>query len=334
MWPNINASSEVSYFSLVSLLHTHESQLLDSEPDNLLPGWSLRQLETEITTTIFLPSITSYSTSDVLPKRYYEWYASTKERLASLNGERGNNGLVNSVNLQMFRLNRASPCMANPTSEMRIRSTSAAIKLITEYVHMEESGCLFYIWHAAHHLTELGASLLDCSIAGLEAAAHGYEKTFLDEFDITLLLKTIRTVPLLLLKIARRWPEISQQASSLEDIALPILQDLETYPSRYGTEISDYSIPKQRLFQVLVFSETAASDQSSVYRSMPHSTYLPWLPTSTTPNQQISLSSFDNSWTSPGKFVVNDALWESGGLDSDQIFAALLGARDAEILPT
>lgn len=259
-----------------------------------------------------------------------------QRRLESLN-KSPNNGLADSIDLQIFRLNRPSPRCPKPTPEMRSKAISAAISLTTEYVHMERSGSLFYIWYAAHYLTELGASLLDCIIAGLEESKNGYIPSYLDEFDITLLMRTIRTFPLLLSKVASRWPEISQQASTLEEIASPVLQDLESRSRGDFAVATDYTHSKQKLSQFLLSAENLPHDAGGPRSGLPQSPFQPLFAAGTPQQMQGAFSPFDTAWSQSGMGGFDSGgneFWDSGGLNSDQIFAALLRGRDVDVLPT
>jgi hypothetical protein len=285
---------------------------------------------------MYFPSISQEASGQCSGQTFQDWSQSMQRRLEGLD-KTSNNGLADSIDLQIFRLNRPSPRIAKPTSEMRSKAISAAISLTAEYVHMERSGSFFYIWYAAHYLTELNATLLDCIIAGLEESREGYNCSYLDGPNLIQLIRTIRTFPLLFSKVTSRWPEISQQASTLEEIASPILRDLEARLKGDFTFIVDYSTSKWKLAQFLLSSGTLPHDLSS----MDHITLRSLSPSlfsdGTLQQFQPSLSPFDcigSQSRIEDSGIRANVYWDLGGLNLDQIFAVLLGRNDSEVLPT
>jgi hypothetical protein len=257
------------------------------------------------------------------------WFESMHERLQGCRGK-DENGFVSTVDLQLFRLNRSSPRCPTPTLNMQKRTIQAVIDLTRSYAQMERSGTFFYLWYAAHYLTELGASMLDSMIYGLLIASHS--PTHLDFFDATDLIRTIRTFPLLLRKIASRWPDIQQQAAALEQIASPILANLQQRAKGEEVVLFDYSQIRQKLAKFLNCSETIHENLIVIgddLSGMPEQFDYGWSPTSyfgPLPDH----SNLDTTDAGGGK----DFFWDLADLSSDQIFAGLLQGRTPIILPT
>jgi hypothetical protein len=285
---------------------------------------------------LYYPSIFQGAFDRSSRQTFQHWSESIQRRLEGFD-KSCNNGLADSVSLQTFRLNRPSPRILQPTSEMRVKAISTVTALTTEYVHMERSGSFFYIWYAAHYLTELNVTLLDCIIAGLEDSRNRDKYSYLDGLNLIQLMRTIRTFPLLFSKIASRWPEISQHASTLEEIARLVLQDLEARLRGDSAFIADYSTSKWKLARFLCSPETLPHGLSSVDHGMSQSLSPSLFPAATPQCFQLSPSSFDCLGSQSGIWdssIGATADWDSGGLNLDQIFAALLGENDLEVLPT
>lgn len=344
--------------------------------------WSLRQVETEVAIKMYFP-----------PKEqgpdysFHHWFSTLHGRLAQWN-KNAKRGLADTINLQIFRLNRPTPRVPNPTAEMRKRALISMIILITEYAEMEKSGKFFYLWYAAHYLTELGASLLESIIVGLEGSRQG--PTHLDGLDLAVLVKTVRTFPLLLGKVASSWPDIQRTASALEQIASPVLQNLTENLNGKTMSTHDYTQAKHKLAGYLcpleeqnAKSQKAFLDEqnhslhhnldvlaeasehydmvdTAVHRNLgPASEAKRWIPrpldaldiTSDPPAIHPAMPSVDSAW-SPNQPLSSvpehvysyttgmwygpgaDVLWDSAGLDSEKIFAALLRENDVDKIPT
>jgi hypothetical protein len=208
-------------------------------------------MEKEVTMKMYYPATMCNEGAHI--NLFRDWFMMMHERLEEFNN-RVSSGQVNNIDLQLFRLNRPSPRIPNPTREMRKKALQSAIALIKEYENMGRSGKLFYIWYAAHYLVELGAVLLHSIISGLENMTK--EHDHLVDFDTEMLSKTVRTFSQLLGKLASHWPAIQPQASKLEEIAILVYPCLEQ-----DSEQFDFSIAKQNLSSFFMFSHAQSNEQ-------------------------------------------------------------------------
>lgn len=304
------------------------------------------------------------------------WFNRIQIRLEELNNRVGN-GQVNNINLQLFRLNRPSPRCPNPTHEMRRTAIRTAIMLIKEYANMGRSGKLFYTWYAAHYLVELGATLLDAIIFGLET---NQSPMYLVDLDASILGRTVQTFPKLLSKVASNWPALQGQANTLEEIATYALEHISRNKS--GIQQHDLSEAKRKLSGFLLFAEdekipytqalssnhTSNTESSSpvsiaatediavldpsahdpdldaAIEQIPCSSLIAPEPTSMLQLTEPAISELpDSTWLDsesvrfesmlsmeqyyslyPDPWAVNPSFANSEGMDSDQIFAALM----------
>lgn len=207
----------------------------------------------DVTNNMYFPS----GTED--DRAFNEWLVKIQTRLGELS-DRVGSGQVNNISLQLFRLNRPSPRCPIPTREMRKVAIQTAIVLIKEYANMGRSGKLFYTWYAAHYLVEIGASLLDAIISGLEMKEGA---THLTDFDISTLGRTVRTFPLLLSKVASNWLALQEQAVTLEKIAASVFHALE-HAHEAGSNLQhfDFTGEKEKLSRFLLFSQTTSIEHT------------------------------------------------------------------------
>jgi hypothetical protein len=330
-----------------------------------------------VTFKMYFPS-TIRGTSDLSERDFQDWFKTTNRRLEEWN-KKARHGLAETIDLQLFRLNRPSTRFPNPSWDMRSKALKAAVALIKEYAEMGQSGKLFYIWYAAHYLTELGATLLDSIVTELEERTHG--PSHLDDLEMAALGRSTRTFLVLIQTVATRWPDIRQLATTIEDIARPILKCIEQWSDHALSEPPPYGVWKQKLSVFLfpgpqdsgllpcitidaslempqaIAAQPEAHQDENITFSQPALTImvppllatssfdfaLP-LPSATEPVPEDYGASFDHrdmfgttlgmdEWLIPSfdhQAIGNpDAMhWNFDGMDSEQIFAALLDGED------
>lgn len=154
--------------------------------------------------------------------------------------------------IQIMRLNRPSPRCPNPTKEMNNRALKSAVALIKEFSIINRLGRLFNIWHAAFVIVESGICLLALTLAGIES--DGQSLTLLEGEDVTVLMRYIKTLPILLWRVSRRWPNIACHASTIENISLSVLEKLQEWSNGKAVERPSSYALKQRLNQISSFS--------------------------------------------------------------------------------
>jgi hypothetical protein len=228
-------------------------------------NWSLRRIEAEVTSTLFFPHLSAITDSS-----FPTWFTNMHERLYSWREQTRSQNVLDGklaekiefyellYQYQIFRLNRLSPRCPEPSLEMRKKAQDAAILMLEEYSRNQRLGKLFYVWQAAHQLLELGVSILESVLYGLEISSTT-QPTHLDSLDPTVLIKTIRTVPTLLQFAAKRWPAIHPQAVAFEAIAIPVISQLQTTTTG-GTAHPDPRI-RQRLIQYLLPLRSLPDDE-------------------------------------------------------------------------
>ena len=237
--------------------------------------------------------------------------------------------------LQRLRLNKTSPRCPSPTVEMQKEALKASVSLIKEYSLIDRLGKLFYLWHAANVLVESGISLLASILTGIEF--RNQTSTHLAGEDVATLEKYIRILPSLLWKISRRWPNIEQHATTLDDLSSLTLAKLKHWSNGNSIESSDLYLLKRRLREISEFSlfpleeqhlvvatdEIGSSGmmsgleiQHSVASVRPDNSSWP----DTLPETDISSLAFPDHI----EFGGMDELWFCSGLNSEEIFTALL----------
>ena len=260
--------------------------------------------------------------------------------------------------IQILRLNRPSPRCPNPTREMRKKALKSAIALIKEFSVIDQLRKLFYLWHAAYCIVESGICLLASVLIGMEST--GQDLTHLEGEDVTILMRYIKTFPFLLWKVSRRWSNIAQHAVTLEAIALSVLGVLQRWSSGETIKCSDIYALKEELSQFSLCSPfplrapPAADDRlepmgnelylASEATAAPMAAY----PTIDPSDFQVSATeaaSFDSSWEGPQSALEHSSLmfpdpvsidsgdafaWDFAGINSEEIFAALLEAGEID----
>jgi len=222
-------------------------------------------MEAEVTSTLFFPHLSAI-TDSLFPT----WFANMHERLYSWREQTRSQNVLDGklaekiefyellYQYQIFRLNRLSPRCPEPSLEMRKKALDAAILMLEEYSRNQRLGKFFYVWQAAHQLLELGVSILESILYGLEISSTT-KPTHLDSLDPAILIKTIRTVPTLLQFAAKRWPAIHPQAVAFETIAVPVISKLQTTTTG-GTVRPDQRI-RPRLIQYLLPLRSLPEDE-------------------------------------------------------------------------
>lgn len=176
--------------------------------------------------------------------------------------------------------------------EMRKKALKASIDLIKEYSTIDRLGKLFYLWHAAHCLVESGICLLASVLSGMECPDRS--SSHLRGEDITVLVKYIKTFPVLLWKISRRWPSMAYNASALETVSVSVLEKLQDWATDTLPSNSDLMPLKEKLNQYSRFSPFPSSKEltnNSDLDTMLEGTAVPI-------NSQFptEVSSFDLGW--------------------------------------
>ncbi|EXJ91439.1 hypothetical protein A1O1_04551 [Capronia coronata CBS 617.96] len=174
-----------------------------------------------------------YSPSDNLPiQNVKEWRIQASKRLEewySVTQHSPNRALARTIQFHdiiyyflLFRLNRPSPGIPFPDHQMRQQSIKAALKLVDVYAHVAKQGLLFYLWHAAHHMLELGVFFLQFILG----ATRKYTPATIfsaEKFDPKTLIDAMETNISLFARVASRWPETEASVRSLESVTRPVL---------------------------------------------------------------------------------------------------------------
>ena len=237
--------------------------------------------------------------------------------------------------LQRLRLNRPSPRCPSPTSEMQKEALKASVTLIKEYSLIDRLGKLFYLWHAANVLVESGISLLASILTGIECKNQIH--THLAGEDVAILEKYIKTLPSLLWKISRRWSNIAQHATTLDDLSSSTLAKLRHWSNGNNIEGSDLYPLKQKLKDISMFSPFPFEEQhlAEATDEIGSSVMMSGLETqqymaSVRPDNSSwadTLTGTDTSSLAFPSYIESggiDELWLSSGWDSEEIFTALL----------
>jgi hypothetical protein len=153
--------------------------------------------------------------------------------------------------MQVLRLNRPSTRCPDPTSEMRKKALGACTSVIRELSVIERLGKLFYLWHAAHSIVEAAICLFASVLTGVEL---GPDTTHLMREDVGICTRYIQAAPILLWKIARRWTDVAQHASTLEAVSTKTLKILQRWSDGNSIDQSDVHELRQKLNQISLFS--------------------------------------------------------------------------------
>ncbi|KAH8690783.1 hypothetical protein BGW36DRAFT_364345 [Talaromyces proteolyticus] len=227
--------------------------------------WLLRQIESEITVSLYYPS---YRIEGPLSNAFFdEWFEGMHERLDEWYSMIAQSSdLSNTLefhelhySLQILRLNRPSPRFPTPTGEMHQRALKAAASLIRKFSVLDRTGKLFYLWHAAHIIIESGICLLACIMTGMESTRR--DQTPLAGEDLSTLNKYITAIPFLVGRVSRRWPNIAGHTSALENICLQVLQKLQQWSDGGTIEKSSFDDLKYRLNNLTLFPSLPLNSQ-------------------------------------------------------------------------
>lgn len=195
--------------------------------------WMFRKIEAEITLGLYHPSV---ALEERGPTGSFEiWHRDISRQLDKWYEAVGGNGdLSEKIEFyetfywnQVFRLNRPSPACPRPSIEMRRKSTRSALRLMHEVSTTQRRGKLFYIFHNAHYLVDTGLSLLESIATGIQHVEQ--ELTHLDKADVPALVGTVRSIPVSLRQMARRWPTLYSSANAVEQRSLELIKGLERW---------------------------------------------------------------------------------------------------------
>lgn len=329
--------------------------------------WSLREIECDVTIGLEYP-ILALEFPD-LDTSFEDWCSRTQNRLDLwYQSIRQSVTLTDKIEfhellfqVQVLRLNRPSPRCPTPSPEMQKKAIKASIALIKEYSVFDRLGKMFMIWHAAHCVIEAGVYLLSSVLAGIEFQSE--DRLCIDGEDVTVLIRYIKTFPNLVWKISRRWPSIMQHASTIEAISVSALEILQQWSDGQESWQAELSTLKLKLAQLKRLSSTSFQEQAPnpVLTQVTPSGLIPT--TSTThlaahpgftfeyPDYRMStaeqMTSLDSEWLgsqgnldrslpvfqeSYGVDYGDPMMWNFDGLDSEEIFAALLDGGGSETL--
>lgn len=215
--------------------------------------WTLRQIESEVTFTLYYPTLNPEE--PVANASLDQWFARTHDRLYAWHQKtRQSVDLTEKIefheihfHLQILKLNRPSPRNPQPTAEMQKRALKSAIALVREFSVIERLGKLFYIWHAAYCIVQSGIYLLASVLVGMNSIDTN--RRHVAGEDVVILTKYIKIFPSLLWKISRRWSNIEQHASTLEAISSSVLDMLQRWSDGGIVRSTDIDILKTRLSQ-------------------------------------------------------------------------------------
>ncbi|EXJ75641.1 uncharacterized protein A1O5_00148 [Cladophialophora psammophila CBS 110553] len=342
-----------------------ESQAIPTHSAHM---WSLREIECEITLGLYYP-VFAHQASNA-DTSFESWYISIQARLEDwYQAIRQSINLTEKIEfhellfqIQVLRLNRPSPRCPTPTKEMRKRAVKASIALIKEYTVLDRLGKMFMLWHAAHCVVEAGVYLLSSVLTGIESKSQ--DRRHLGGEDVNILARYVKTFPSLIWKISRRWPSVMPYASAMDAISVSVLENLHQWSDGQDSWSSDFVSLKQRLDQLTLFSPTPSKEQAprsyspqtgeiDQYQGLPTFSHLPGqsYTISESSSFQLStnreLSSINSGWlgSQPGPeqsvpFVPESytleygdpMAWDFSGIDSEEIFAALLEQGQSDIL--
>ncbi|KAH8646261.1 hypothetical protein BX600DRAFT_158326 [Xylariales sp. PMI_506] len=329
LWNSINVDSAIHTIQCRPFtLPTSElmTQLPDfqAQPHSSLTShfWSMRRIECDITTDLYYPQSDPNGSSfhqlhQKMHRRLIDWYQTTRRDSKLSHCVESHPTLFHA---QMLRLNRPSPRCPEPTREMHKTCITSSLALIKEFGLKDGVGQLFYSWYSVAWLVEAGICLLASVLVSMEMASG--ESTHLEGQDVTILVRYMQEAPLLLWKLSRRWPQISQHASVIGAVSTIVSQRLQLWSAGQLLDQSDFSSLKMRLDQMSRFSPFPARPQRA--------------------NQDVlSLSNdsaetaFDNGAFQPAldfnlpivtsmyTDTENDILsWDFGGMDSEDILLA------------
>lgn len=256
---------------------------------------------------------------------------------------------------QVLRLNRLSPRFPTTTKEMRRRAIKASIALIKEFSVLDRLGKMFMVWHATYCLVEAGVYLLLSILTGMETQSP--DRRSIGGEDVNILTRYVKTFPSLLRKISRRWPSIVPIATSLETVSISVMENVQEWTDGHDLSNSTIVSLKEKLGKVTLFSS-----QNTTLSSLPlpqsEANQYQMVGTSSSnvlgqaqppptifdqPNYQlptnVDVVSASSGWLSsqpgldptlgmlPDSYSVDygdPMVWDFPGVESEEIFAALL----------
>ncbi|KAK6387084.1 hypothetical protein LTS17_000350 [Exophiala oligosperma] len=242
---NADEANQLPYVSANGMLNSFLSRSSYVAPH----VWSARMLELETLAMIYSPSSAAMTADDFqdwqngLTHRLQEWHNATHSSVDDV--------LATTIQFHdiiyhflIFRLNRPSPGYPVPTLDMRRQSIRAALKVVDIYAINDRNGMLLYHWHAAYHLCELGAFLLQFMLGAIRAYSLSDFRQ-IEEIESEILPNTVNTVIYILWKVVGRWSEAGTSVRSLEQVARPILEafDAWCHEQDYGTNILSQDPP-------------------------------------------------------------------------------------------
>ena len=226
----------------------------------------MRQLESEITTAMYYPSLTSeeqpWNTS------FWHWYEGIENRLDKWSQTTRQNVNLSQkiefhellIQCQVLRMTRPSPRCPNPTKEMRRKNFQSSIALIKEFNNIDRTGKFFMLWHATFFILEAGVCLLASICTEMEISYQDTKQ--LGGEDTGMLMRYITTFPPLLWKVARRWPSVARHATALDAISLLVLEKLQRWTRGELVPHTDISSMKQTLSKFTRFSPVPSEAQA------------------------------------------------------------------------
>ncbi|KUJ13384.1 uncharacterized protein LY89DRAFT_157763 [Mollisia scopiformis] len=228
--------------------------------------------------------------------------------------------------------------------EMRKKALKASIALIKELSVIDRLGKLFYLWHATYCLVEAGICLLVSMVTAMESSRQ--EQTHLEGEDISILTRYLKTLPLLLEKILRRWVNITQHASAMGALSLSVSEKLHQWASGHIIESSGLDALKETFSQSSRFSPFSLNlppaEEGRIetvgHELLPAPGYIPTgfseigvLPMgaqSFSPGSLVLDSELDNSFSMlPDIYGFDNGdslMWNFAGMDYEEVFAGLL----------
>lgn len=319
---------------------------------------SLREIECDNTLGLYYPSLATGATDVNTSFEYFytniqsrldEWYRAVRESINLTEKIEFHELLFQG---QVLRLNRASPRCPLPTEDMNKKAVKASIALIKEFTVLHRLGKMFMLWHAAHTAVEAGVYLLSSVLRGIEFENH--DRQHLGGEDTSILVRYVQMFPSLIRKISHRWPSMVLYASSLESISVSVLDYLQQWSDGQDSWRSESASLREKLEQLTLFVPPSSQDQAPPSGPSQTTDMSQALGVSFHLSEQIAptfassefqaplhqeIGSIDRSWVE-GQTGLDQTLpsftesyffdygnsmtWDFSGIDSEEIFAALM----------
>ncbi|KIW79395.1 hypothetical protein Z517_06007 [Fonsecaea pedrosoi CBS 271.37] len=322
--------------------------------------WSLREIECDITFGLYHSDLPL--TAFTGPGSFEAWLAQMQAQLdAWYQKVRQSVNLTEKIEfhevlfqLQVLRLNRPSPRCPAPTKEMHKRALKASITLIKEYSVLDRLGKMFMLWHATFCVIEAGLYLLSSILISLETPTP--DRQHLEGEDVSILTRYVKTFPVLFWKISRRWPSVLPHASTLDNLSTSVLEVLQRWSDGQDPSRTETLSLREKIDHMTRFPLTPSPNHTAATHAVQPEVLLQYQPSNTSsqllgesnpilqtstiqlstepeapPNTSAWLgnrSSLDPSLpifpeTYPFSYT-DPMVWDFSGLDSEEIFAALL----------